>query len=57
MIDDEISRLRSMLKNAHELPRANPLRKFAGLIANKFGGRKKLNVQSDEKQKTKKTAA
>ena len=57
VVDDEIARLRNMLKNAHERPRASRLKKLAALIAGKFGAREKGSGQPDEKQKTGKTAA
>lgn len=57
VVNDELDRLRSLLKNAHEQPRTSGLRRLTDLIANKFAGRKKRAMKSGEKEKTKKTAA
>jgi hypothetical protein len=56
-VDDELTRLRSMLKNAHQKPRVNGLKKLVVLIASKFGAGKKRAAQSDEAQKTNKQTA
>jgi hypothetical protein len=55
--DDELTRLRSMLRNAHQEPRVSQLRKLAGLITRKLASRKKREPQSEENQKTKQDAA
>jgi hypothetical protein len=56
-MDDELTRLRSMLKNAHQEPRVSQLRKLAGLITRKLASRKKHEPQSEENQKPKQDAA
>jgi hypothetical protein len=55
--DDELTRLRSMLKNAHQEPRVSQLRKLADLITRKLASRKKRGTQSDENRKPKENAA
>jgi hypothetical protein len=55
--DDELTRLRSMLKNAHQEPRASQFRKLADLITRKLGSGKKRETQSDEDRKPKQDAA
>ena len=56
MVDDELTRLRSMLRNAHQ-PRVSQLRKLTGLITRKLASRKKRGTQSDENRKSKQDAA
>jgi hypothetical protein len=55
--DDELTRLRSMLKNAHQEPRVGQLRKLAGLLTRKLISRQKPETQSDESPKPKQNAA
>jgi hypothetical protein len=57
VVDDELTRLRSMLKNAHQEPRVGQLRKLAGLITRKLASRKKRETQSEENRKPKRNAA
>jgi hypothetical protein len=56
-VDDELTRLRSMLRNAHQQPRVNGLKKLVVLIARKFGAGRKRAAQSNEAQKTNKQTA
>ena len=57
MVDDELTRLRSMLRNAHQEPRVSQLRKLADLITRKLAFRKKRGTQSEENRKPKQNAA
>jgi hypothetical protein len=56
MVDDEIERLRSLLKNVHEQPRAIGLRRLADLVANRII-HKERTLESGKKEKSKKSAA
>ena len=57
MVDDELTRLRTMLRNAHQEPRVSQLRKLAGLITRKLASRRKSETQSDENRKPKQNVA
>lgn len=57
MADDELTRLRSMLRNAHQEPRVSQIRKLAGLITRKLASRKKRGTESEENPKPKQDAA
>jgi hypothetical protein len=57
VVDDELTRLRSMLRNAHQEPRVSQLRKLAGLITRKLASRKKRSTRSEENRKSKQDAA
>jgi hypothetical protein len=57
VVDDELTRLRSMLRNAHQEPRVGQFRKLAGLITRKLVSRKKRETKSDESPKPKRNAA
>jgi hypothetical protein len=56
MVDDEIERLRSLLKYAHEQRRASGLRKLADLVTTSIT-RTKRTLESGKKEKSKKSAA
>lgn len=57
MVDDELTRLRSMLRNAHQEPRVSQIRKLAKLITRKLSSRKKGGTQSEANRKSKQNAA